>query len=234
MPEKLNYRTLPDLRPDISDADDFAYERPRVEVIYNGSKIISSLDLLKMDHDVLSFTGAWHGFLGEPSTTFHMALYGCAGQGKSTFAIQFANYLADNFGKVIYVSGEEGFAMTFQKKFIDYQAASPNLDVADLRTCGEFEKMVPLDTYKFIFVDSLNTMQISPTKLRALKLKHKGCAFITISQVTKAGDARGSYEIMHDSDLIVEVIGGKAITIKNRFLSTGKVYSVFRRNDHHS
>ena len=118
--------------------------------------------------------------------------------------------------------------MTFQKKFRDHGAASPNLDVADIRTYGEFIKSIPTGRYSFIFIDSLDTMKITVDQLRELKLRYKNSAFITISQVTKSGDARGSYQVMHDSDIIVEVIDGKAITTKNRFQATGRLYPVFR------
>lgn len=121
--------------------------------------------------------------------------------------------------------------MTFQKKFKDFGAASPNLDVADIRTYSELVKSIEPGRYRFILLDSLDTLKITAEQLRELKLRYKDCAFITISQVTKSGDARGSYQVMHDADIIVEVIHGKAITIKNRFHPTEKLYPVFKKRD---
>jgi site-specific DNA-cytosine methylase len=116
--EKVNSElALPMLLYQTHDKDDHTDDQPRVEVIYNGLKIISSIDLLKMDFETLPFAGGWYDFLGEPSSCFHMAVFGKAGQGKSTYSVQVANYLANNFGSAIYVSGEEGFCLTFQKKF---------------------------------------------------------------------------------------------------------------------
>jgi hypothetical protein len=220
--------TLPVLQYQPHHEEDHTDDRPRVEVIYNRSKIISSVDLLKMDFEVFPFGGDWYGFLGTPSSSFQMSVFGKAGQGKSTYSVQVANYLASNFGSAIYVSGEEGFCLTFQKKFRDHGAASLHLDVADIRTYSELVKSIEPGRYRFIILDSFDTLKIIAEQLRELKLRYKDCAFITISQVTKSGDARGSYQVMHDSDIIVEVISGKAITIKNRFLSTGKIYPVFR------
>jgi len=55
------------------------------------------------------------------------------GEGKSTFAIQFANYLAENIETVIYFSGEEGFSKTMKDKIVRNNAVSENLFLADLR-----------------------------------------------------------------------------------------------------
>jgi site-specific DNA-cytosine methylase len=219
--------TLPILLHHPDDDNDHAHQEPRVEVIYDGSKIISSVDLLRMDFEVLPFVGEWCDFLGMPSSSFHMAVFGRAGQGKSTFCIQIANFLAENFGDTVYVSGEEGFSLTFQKKFVDYVAASQHLDVADIRSYHELVRNINPSRYRFILLDSLDTLKISVEQLRELKLMYKDSAFITISQVTKSGNARGSYQVMHDADIIVEVTEGVAVTIKNRFLATGMAYRVF-------
>jgi predicted ATP-dependent serine protease len=127
----------------------------------------------------------------------------------------------------VYVSGEEGFSLTFQKKFVDYVAASQHLDVADIRSYHELVRNINPSRYRFILLDSLDTLKISVEQLRELKLMYKDSAFITISQVTKSGNARGSYQVMHDADIIVEVTEGVAVTIKNRFLATGMAYRVF-------
>lgn len=71
----------------------------------NSDKIISSQNLQKMEFKALNFQGKWQNLFGPPSINFHCMLHGMLGEGKSTFAIQFAKYLADNFGRVIYISG---------------------------------------------------------------------------------------------------------------------------------
>jgi predicted ATP-dependent serine protease len=106
--------------------------------------------------------------------------------------------------------------------------ASLHLDVADIRTYSELVKSIEPSRYRFIILDSLDTLKITAEQLRELKLRYKDSAFITISQVTKSGAARGSYQVMHDADIIVEVFEGKAFTIKNRFQATGRLYPVFK------
>jgi hypothetical protein len=84
------------------------------------------------------------------------------------------------------------------------------------------------DTYNFIIPDSLNTMKIEVNKLRKTRANFKNSALITMSQATKAGDMRGSYDIVHDSDIVVKVTHGVAETIKNRFKEIGMKFQVFR------
>lgn len=191
-------------------------------------KIMSSEKLFELQFDCLNFDGEWNELFGLPSIDFHCIIHGKSGNGKSTFAIQMAKYLAESFGNVLYVSGEEGFSLTFQTKFVNSDAFTSSLDVADVRSYDEFIRLVPRDSYNFIFLDSLDTMKIDAVKLRTIKELYKNTAIITISQATKGGQMRGSNEIVHDSDIVVEVSNGIANTTKNRFKESGKTFNVFK------
>lgn len=189
-------------------------------------KIISAKQLMEMNFKSLPFQAKWLHFLGEPAANFHAVVFGLPGHGKSTFAVQFASYLANTFGPVLYVSGEEGFSLTFRKKF---EAVNiDNIDVADLKNFEEMRDTVNLDHYKFLVIDSLNTMKIDAVQLRAIKEMFKGAGIITISQSTKDGNLRGSNEINHDGDITIEVKKGVAVTGKNRFNKGGMTYNVFK------
>jgi len=193
----------------------------------NSDKIISSQHLKKMEFKALNFQGKWNTLFGYPSTNFHCVIHGMSGEGKSTFAIQFAKYLADNFGRVIYISGEEGFSKTFKDKFSNNNAESKFLDVADLRTFDDINREVPPESYNFIFIDSLDNMKIDADKMKKIRERYKNSALITISQSTKDGKMRGSYEIVHDCDIAVKVESGIAATTKNRFKEKGMTMNVF-------
>lgn len=190
-------------------------------------KIINSCELKKMDFKILDFRGRWFELFGQPSHNFHCIIHGMPGEGKSTFAIQFAKYLAENFGRVMYVSGEEGFTKTFKDKFINNDGISRYIDIADLRTFDEFMKNVPNDLYNFIFIDSLDNMRIDASKMKTIRERYKNSALITISQSTKDGKMKGSQELAHDCDMSVIVENGIAKTDKNRFKPKLMVYEVF-------
>lgn len=197
--------------------------------VNTNSKIISSVQLTEMEYQALNFKGKWKSFFGNPSTNFHCAIHGMPGEGKSTFSIQFAHYLADNFGMVIYVSGEEGFAKTMKDKFINNNAVSPNLFLADLRSFQDLINEIKANIYNFIFIDSLDNMRIGAIELKEIRKNYSNSVLITISQSTKDGKMRGSNEIVHDSDIAVSVTDGVASTTKNRFLEKGRTYEIFEK-----
>lgn len=131
------------------------------------------------------------------------------------------------FGNVLFVSGEEGFAPTFQQKVKLLGADIKNLYAGNIRTGKELVQEVPNNKFHFIVIDSLNNMGIDPEMMRQIRKKFKDSAIIAICQNTKDGKVRGSYEIMHDSDIIVKVADGMAVTIKNRFKEKNMTFDVF-------
>ena len=179
-----------------------------------------------MTYPALILQKKWSDFLSEPSTTFHLVVHGKPGEGKSTFCIQFADYLARHHGNTVYISGEEGFSKMLQQKIIMTKADSPRLFFADLRSFDEIKDKIE-DQFHFIFIDSLDTLRIDSQKLKELKALHPSSAMITISQSTKDGKMRGSNEILHDSDMAVKVENYIAITTKNRYKEAGSEYRVF-------
>ena len=188
-------------------------------------KIISAKQLMAMHFESLPFQAEWLEFLGEPAANFHAVVFGLPGSGKSTFSVQLASYLANTFGPALYVSGEEGFSLTFRKKFESVDIN--NIDVADIRNYEEMCSEINHSHYKFLVIDSLNTMKIDAVQLRAIKEKFKEAGIITISQSTKDGNFRGSNEIVHDGDIAIQVQKGLATTIKNRFHEPYLTYDVF-------
>lgn len=58
------------------------------------------------------FEGIWKEVFGNPETTGGWIIHGDEKQGKSTFALMLANYLT-KFGKVLYISAEEGISEHF-------------------------------------------------------------------------------------------------------------------------
>ena len=186
---------------------------------------------LKHDAARLNFQGKWKDFLGQPAVIFHFAVHGLPGGGKSTFCLQLADYLADNFGRVMYVSGEEGYSKTLKDKVILVKADSNNLYFHDAKNLEDIRENVPANQYHFIFIDSLDTLRIDAIKLRELRKHYPNSAFITISQSRKDGKMKGDNEILHDADTIIAVHNGTATLSKNRFNSIADKYFEVFPND---
>lgn len=191
------------------------------------SKIQRMKDVASVKRPSLNFTGKWLDFFGIPQTNFFCVIHGMSGEGKTNFSIQFAKYLAESFGNVVFVSGEEGFNPTFQQKIKVLGADSvPNLYAADLRTGEEILTEVQGE-FHFIFIDSVNNMDIDPELMKEIRATYPQSAIIAICQSTKDGKMRGSYQLIHDADIAVKVVKGIAITTKNRFAETMKEFDVF-------
>jgi hypothetical protein len=186
------------------------------------SNIVNSIELQKMEFQELDFKGKseeWYNFLGNPSENFFMLVYGNAGNGKSSFAYKFSEFLASNFGKALYIAGEEGISKTTQNKANLYGATSEYLDFTDLRGIEKIREIAKNGFYRFLVFDSINHLDISPQELESLRAEFPKQGFICVFQATKNGYIRGSGEYAHNSDIVIKVENGTANTIKNRFTS---------------
>ena len=187
-------------------ASDFAGEEGGDNV--NG--IMSSSDLMNYQYNRYPFSDKWGDFVGQPSINFHAMVYGRPKQGKSILSVQWAKYLSENFGKVLYVASEEGFSVTLQKKVMEFAMDNNNLDFANFRDFEQIKNAVNKGKYKFVFIDSVNFIKITPEDVEDIKAENPSTAFITIQQATKNGNFRGSQEFAHNCDIVIRVEAGMA------------------------
>lgn len=176
----------------------------------NDKGIMSSTDLVNHTYTKYNFSGKWNDFIGQPSKNFHAMIYGRPKQGKSILAVQLAQYLSENFGKVLYIASEEGFSVTLQKKVAEFAIDNPNLDFANYRDFNQIKEALHVRKYQFVFIDSVNFIKITPEDVEDLKSANKNTAFITIQQATKNGNFRGSQEFAHNCDMVIRVEAGQA------------------------
>jgi hypothetical protein len=172
--------------------------------------IMSAGQLLRYKYDEVPFTGEWLAFVGRPSVKFHAMIYGRPKQGKSILSVKWAKYLSENFGRVLYVASEEGFSKTLQKKVAEFAMDNNNLDFANFRDFEQIKAAVNAGSYKFVFIDSVNFIKITPEDVEDIKAENPTTAFITIQQATKSGQFRGSQEFAHNCDVVIRVENGIA------------------------
>lgn len=180
------------------------------------STILPSKEFEKMEFKSLGFTGKWLDLMGDPCAGFTAMVFGKPKMGKSYLSVDFAGYLAKNFGKVLYVAKEEKFGVTFAKKLEDKKATHENLVISD---------SIPedLSPYEFIFLDSTNSLNLSPEDLRNLKEKNPEKSFVYVFQTTKTGNFRGANTFQHDVDIVIEIPErGKAVQF-GRFNQGGEM-----------
>lgn len=176
--------------------------------------VMNSMDFANLEFETLGFTGKWLDFMGDPSPGFRAMVFGKPKFGKSTLCVEFAGYLARNHGKVLYVAKEERLNRTLQDKLNN--AKHPNLDVASVLPND-------LTRYKFVFLDSVTKLGLSPDDLSRLNALKPAISFIEVYQVTKSGRFRGANSFQHDVDMVIEVPEwGKAVQM-GRFNQGGEM-----------
>lgn len=180
-----------------------------IEIKADTIGVLSAGDLEQMDYSKYIFGEDEYGdFIGNPAVGFHAIVFGLPKGGKSIWSMQFANYLANHFGKVLYIASEEGFKGTITQKIQEWTDNRSDLNFANYKGFEEIKNGI--SEYDFVVIDSLDFAKISVEEMEQLKSLNPETSFITIKQVTKDGKFRGSQEYAHNCDIIIEIIDGIA------------------------
>ena len=179
--------------------------------------MINASDFEGMKFETLGITGKWKALLGDVSLPFTMMSYGKPGHGKSTFNIMLAHYFASEFDKkVLYIAKEEGAGYTLHDKFKRLKAFHTNIFISS-------KLPDKLGGYDFVFIDSVNEMNMEPDDLRKLLQDNPGISWAYIFKTTKDGRFRGSQDFEHLVDVSVRIENGKAYTEKGRFGGSSEI-----------
>lgn len=160
--------------------------------------ILTGKEIAALKFDTLEFEGKWKDFMGRPNRGFSFMLSAKPKYGKTILAMQFADYLANNFGSVLYIASEEQIGATLQQKVLEGKYFHPDLF---------FTGTLPEDfsAFDFVFIDSVNNYGLTVEDLKRLKRENPSTSFGYIFQVTKDGVFRGSNEFQHDVDSVWEI-----------------------------
>jgi len=161
-------------------------------------EVMSSEQLLSLEFETIGLQGRWKELIGDPSVGFSMMVFGQPKSGKSTLMLEFAQHLAENHGKTLYVAIEEGFGYTLKDKIQRVGANSNKLSFA-----ADMPKK--LDGLDFVFIDSISRGGMEIEDLIKLHEQNPRVGFIYIFHTTKDGRFRGGNHYAHEVDVIVEV-----------------------------
>ena len=149
-------------------------------------------------------------FLGDverkTSESTVITIAGGAGSGKTRFAFQFINALAQNY-KVGHASLEEhpDSKLYYDKvqQYID-ETALPNIEAPEIKDLDQLEALIQRN--EVIVIDSFAKLQeLNPRFLldRDLRKKYDGKLFLLIYQLTGEGKMRGGSKSEFDGDIIL-------------------------------
>lgn len=178
--------------------------------------VVPSRELLSMDFETIGLKGKYRELIGDPSVGFSAMVYGLPKSGKSTLCLDFAKYLAEHHGKVLYCAVEEGFGYTLKEKIERLNALHSNLYITD---------RIPSDLtpYQFVFIDSVSKAGMDVSDLEDLRKQYPGVSFIFIYHTTKEGRFKGVNTHAHEVDVIIEVGKGEA-KATGRFNAGGQMH----------
>jgi predicted ATP-dependent serine protease len=171
--------------------------------------------LMEIEYEELAFDGEWGEFIGRPSPSFGAIVHGPPKNGKSTFCLKLAAYLC-RFGRVMYVSGEEGFAKSLKDRVQRLQIDNDNLFFIKERKTSRIEQAIENKRPQFILIDSAHHVGLLPEKLKSWREKFPTRAFVVILKSTKDGNYRGDTDWEHDVDVVISLKDGVA-TQRGRF-----------------
>ncbi|MCU0432528.1 MAG: DNA repair protein RadA [Bacteroidia bacterium] len=177
-------------------------------------QLMTAKQMAEMEFDTLPFTGYYKRLFGNPEHNFWLMIYGAPFQGKTTFSINLAKYLAENMGNVLYISSEQYRSESLKQVIQRVNAAGIN----QLHFTPSLDKAPSLKHYDFVFIDSANAANLSASQIMQLREQTPRTAFITVLQSVKSGDFHGKQAWRHIPDIVLKIEDGKIQTEKNRYL----------------
>lgn len=149
------------------------------------ARSLTTRNLREKKFKTYAFGGVWLDTMGTPEVNNLIIVYGPEKNGKTWFALKFAEYMS-SFEKVLYVSAEEGLKKTFvdtikrigidtKNKSLHYLAYTP-LDELD-------EKLSKRKAPKIVFIDNVTVFkdELKNGVLRKFLRKHTNKLFVFLA-----------------------------------------------------
>lgn len=188
---------------------------------------LSAVQALAVRNRSLEVAPEWQGCLGEEIARRGIVfIWGNSGNGKSSAVMAFAKMLA-GCGKVLYLSKEEGYSLSFQNTLrrFDMQECGASFQVLDNETIeGLVERIRKPKSPEFIVIDSVQAMGIGSRQYKQLREQFRNKLLVLVSQADgKRPAGRAAVAMMYDADLKLWV-EGHTVFSKGRFMGDTKEY----------
>lgn len=198
-------------------------------------EILNSTDLKHRKYTTIRLPERYGALLGDIEPNVTIFIWGSKGSGKSTFSVGVARCFA-SFGKVLYVSAEEGAAsLTLKEKIERLKADHKNLLTGSFTNLDALQKAISEHDIKFVVLDSVSYIGGNSKKTLEFQIwcKNNGVGVIYIAHAQKAGeDYKGDSKFGHDCDIVIRVAKSNpddpkseshAQTQKNRYQELCKI-----------
>ncbi len=146
-------------------------------------QILKTNKFLKKQYSKLDFSGIWKDSFGLPERNSRWLIFGKSGEGKTEFSVQLAKYLSA-FGKVLYVSREQGDSSSLQQCF----ARNGMQEVGNQVLLGidmDFKALLSVlkkrTKHAAIIIDSIDYMRLTADEYKLLDQVCKKTTLIFVS-----------------------------------------------------
>jgi predicted ATP-dependent serine protease len=143
-----------------------------------------------------------------------VVLWGAPGAGKSTLALRWLDSVQ---GPVVLYAAEEGLSVTLGERMQRLGVTRPTLHVVGHCAVDELAGVVSSVRARALLIDSLTVTPLTPHDVRTLSVNLGLPVTFVVAQVNKAGELRGTNELLHEADVGVVVENQRWSVVKSRY-----------------
>ena len=178
-------------------------------------RTLSAAQVLQIKNDTILPGGGWGDCFGEIDRTGIVFINGPSTSGKSSAALDFAKHLVP-FGKVLYLTNEEGFRSSFQERIrrFNIQTVGAAFQFINHEPVSELiERLEKRRSASFVVIDSIQDTKMTRAEYDQLKQMAARKLIIFVSRIEgRLPVGRLARTIKFDADLKVWVEGGRAFS----------------------
>lgn len=181
-------------------------------------------------YNTLPWGGEWQRVFGQPAVNELWFISGASAQGKSSFVMQLSKKLCE-YGRVLYVSGEEGIRQSFQRRLRLFHMEDVNrrfFIIEDTNMEALTERLAKHKSPRFVVIDSFQVTGWTYEEVLALKERFPQKTFIYISQEYKSAPmGKSAVRLRYIAGVKVRVSGFVALCMGRESENHGRGFVVW-------
>ena len=189
-------------------------------------RALSGKQVLTVSQNLITLEDGWDRCLGGIPKTGVAIIWGHSGNGKSEAAMSFCREFALRHGKVLYVSAEEGYGVSFQQRILRCGMADlKSKFIVSVDTFEELmERLSKREKPKCVVIDSPQAMRIKKSQFEQLRQTYGSKMLIVfVSQADgKEPKGKAAQDIKFFADIKIWVSGFKAFSHGRFYGDTGE------------